>query len=146
MKVKLGLTVLVLSVLFWTPGGPVVPAAGARLAPLSSPLLQSARVTVPPEAPVVVPVQADVNDRGFSATPAVATTPDLTDDVLAAYTLAVATSPLSCHITTPMLAAVGQVESGNLAGHTLDAHHNVVPGILGPVIDGKDYRAVPDTD
>jgi hypothetical protein len=38
------------------------------------------------------------------------------------------------------------VESGNLAGHTLDSGHRVSPEILGPVLDGDRYRAVPDTD
>ena len=66
--------------------------------------------------------------------------------MLAAYTLAVAVSPTGCHITTPILAAIGQVESGNLAGKTLDENHRVVPAILGPVLDGKKYRAVADTD
>ena len=66
--------------------------------------------------------------------------------MLAAYTLAVAVSPPACHITTPVLAAIGQVESGNLAGRTLDAGHRVVPEILGPVLDGHGYRAVADTD
>ena len=37
----------------------------------------------------------------------------------------------------PVLAAIGQVESGNLAGHKLDAGHRVSPAILGPVLDGK---------
>ena len=72
--------------------------------------------------------------------------PGPADDVLAAYTLAVAVSPPECHITTPILAAIGQVESGNLAGHRLDAEHRVSPEIVGPVLDGKRYRAVADTD
>lgn len=146
MRAKLGLAVLLLSVLFWTPGGPVAQLAGSRLDPLRTPLMQPASVTVPPEAPVVVPSAAAPNSRGFAGSAAIAPTQDLTGDVLAAYTLAVAVSPPACHLTTPVLAAIGQVESGNLAGHTLDAGHRVDPEILGPVLDGSTYDAVEDTD
>ena len=115
--------------------------------PLQHALLQPASVTVSPEAPVVVtPTTSVNNNHGWTGSRAVTTAPDLTAEVLAAYTLAVAVSPPACHITTPLLAAIGQVESGNLAGHTLDAAHQVVPAILGPVLDGNGYRAVPDTD
>jgi hypothetical protein len=145
MKAKFGLAVLLLSVLFWTPGGPGAPVAGSRLQPLQSALLQPASVTVPPEAPVVVDSGASMDNRGWAGSVSASDSTDLTDDVLAAYTLAVAVSPTECHLTTPLLAAIGQVESGNLAGHTLDGHR-VKPGILGPVLDGKKYGAVADTD
>jgi hypothetical protein len=144
MRAKLGLAVLLASVLFWAPGGPAAQLAGQRLAPLEEPLLQPASVTVP-EAPVAVDTAAAANSRGWTGSLATDTSQDLTGDVLAAYTLAVAVSPLGCHLTTPMLAAIGQVESGNLAGRTLDGHR-VSPEILGPVLDGDPYRAVADTD
>ncbi|WP_051275832.1 lytic transglycosylase domain-containing protein [Marmoricola sp. URHB0036] len=146
MKAKFGLAVLLLSALFWAPGGPAAQLAGSRLEPLQTPLLQPASMTVAPEAPVVVPSAAALNSRGWAGSAAIAPTEDLTADVLAAYTLAVAVSPAQCHLTTPVLAAIGQVESGNLAGHTLDSAHRVSPEILGPVLDGTTYRAVQDTD
>jgi hypothetical protein len=146
MRARIGLAVLLFSVLFWTPDGPAAQLAGSRLESLQTPLQQPASVTVPPEAPVVVTSAAAPNTRGFVGSAAVAPTQDLTDDVLSAYTLAVAASPAQCHLTTPVLAAIGQVESGNLAGRSLDAGHRVVPEILGPVLDGKNYRAVEDTD
>jgi hypothetical protein len=146
MKAKFGLAVLLLSVLFWAPGGPGAQLAGSRLQPLPATPLQPASMTVPAEAPVVVPTAGAMNAGGWAGTAAIAPTEDLTGDVLAAYTLAVAVSPAQCHLTTPLLAAIGQVESGNLAGHTIDAAHRVSPEILGPVLDGKKYRAVPDTD
>ncbi len=60
--------------------------------------------------------------------------------------LAVALAPTECHLSLSLLAAIGQVESGNLAGQRIDAQHRVVPGVLGPVLDGSDYAAIPDTD
>jgi hypothetical protein len=45
-----------------------------------------------------------------------------------------------------LLAAIGQVESGNLANRRIDASNRVVPDILGPVLDGGDFAAVKDTD
>ena len=63
-----------------------------------------------------------------------------------AYTLAVALAPTECHLSLSLLAAIGQVESGNLAGQRIDAQHRVVPGVLGPVLDGSEYAAIPDTD
>src|SRR5437868_7053494 len=98
MKAKLGLAVLLLSVLFWAPGGPAAQLAGSRLEPLRTALLQPASVTVPPEAPVVVPSAAALNNHGWAGTSTIAPTPDLTGDLLAAYTLAVALSPTQCHL------------------------------------------------
>jgi hypothetical protein len=146
MKARFGLAVLLLSVLFWAPGGPAAQLAGTRLEPVQTPLLQPASMTVASQAPVVVPSAAALNSRGWTGSSAIAPTEDLTSDVLAAYTLAVAVSPTGCHLTTPVLAAIGQVESGNLAGHTIGSDHRVSPEILGPVLDGAKYRAVKDTD
>jgi hypothetical protein len=146
MKARFGLAALLLSALFWAPGGPAAQLAGTRLQPLQAPLLQPASMTVASDAPVVVPTAASLNDRGWTGSSAIAPTQDITGDVLAAYTLAVAVSPTECHLTTPVLAAIGQVESGNLAGHTIGSDHRVSPEILGPVLDGKNYRAVKDTD
>ena len=71
----------------------------------------------------------------------------LPSNVLAAYTLAIAVAPPGCHLTLPLLAAIGQVESGNLAGHAVDAKNRVTPAIIGPVLNGKgNVRAVADTD
>ena len=112
---------------------------------MQEPLLQPASVTVPDDAPVVVGTTAAANSRGWTGSQATDTTQDLTGDLLSAYTTAVALSPAGCRLTVPMLAAIGQVESGNLADHTLDGHV-VSPAILGPVLDGTTFRAVPDTD
>ena len=68
------------------------------------------------------------------------------DVLLAAYRQAVAGAPSACHLPVSLLAAIGQVESGSLAGRSLDATHRAVPAVLGPVLDGAGTAAIPDTD
>ena len=66
--------------------------------------------------------------------------------LLAAYRNAVADAPPSCHLPVSLLAAIGQVESGSMAGRSLDATHAAVPRVLGLVLDGVSTAAIPDTD
>jgi hypothetical protein len=67
--------------------------------------------------------------------------------VVRAYTSAVSLAPGACGLEVSLLAAIGQVESGNLAGQRLDADHRPDPPLLGPVLDGSNgLTAVPDTD
>ena len=116
---------------------------------LVAPPRQPASMTIPaPEAPVVVPGNASLNTRGWAAgSPAVLGPAGyVSDEVLAAYSTAVAASPADCHLSVSLLEAIGQVESGNLAGRELDEGHRVVPAILGPVLDGTEGPAVRDTD
>ena len=68
------------------------------------------------------------------------------DQLLAAYRKAVAGAPLACHLPVSLLAAIGQVESGSLAGRSIDTAHRVVPPVLGPLLDGVSFAAIPDTD
>ncbi len=63
-----------------------------------------------------------------------------------AYRSAVASAPTSCHLPVELLAAIGQVESGSLAGRRLDSHHRAVPAVLGPVLNGGAFAAIFDTD
>ncbi len=153
MRQKIRVAALALGALLLVPGASVGGLASApllRLPSLDTPPAQPASMTVPLTTdPVVVPLDASPNSRGFAtgaSTVSGATAPAVPADVLAAYTLAVATAPPSCEITVSVLAAIGQVESGNLAGRTLDAGHRAVPAILGPVLDGISYQAVADTD
>ena len=111
--------------------------------------LQQASVTVPgPEKALVVQAALSSNTRGW--TRGSGAVPDaeqgIRPELVDAYTLAVALAPTECHLSLSLLAAIGQVESGNLAGQRIDAQHRVVPGVLGPVLDGSDYAAIPDTD
>src|SRR3954447_25426144 len=105
----------------------------------------AADLPIPPEDPAQVgpDVVAGVWSGRFTSRPA---HPSLSSAVLAAYERAVASAPPECHLSVALLAAIGQVESGNLAGHHLDAQHRVVPAVLGPVLDGHRFKAVPDTD
>jgi len=100
---------------------------------------------IPPEVPVRIAPDAvaGVWSGRFAARPE---HPSLSNALLAAYDRAVAAAPPECHLSVALLAAIGQVESGNLAGHHLDAQNRVVPAILGPVLDGRRFRAVTDTD
>lgn len=63
-----------------------------------------------------------------------------------AYSAAAASAPASCHIPVTLLAAIGQVESGNLAGHSITADHRAYPGVYGPVLNGGQFAAIRDTD
>ena len=63
-----------------------------------------------------------------------------------AYRSAVASAPRSCHLPVQLLAAIGQVESGSLAGRGLDSRHRAVPAVFGPVLDGNGFAAIRDTD
>jgi hypothetical protein len=70
----------------------------------------------------------------------------LSSVLLSAYQSAVERVPESCHLSVPLLAAIGQVESGSLVGRTLDDQHRVTQPVLGPVLNGNGFAAVADTD
>ena len=106
-------------------------------------------MTVPgPEKALVVQAALSSNTRGWAR--GSGAVPDaeqgIRPELVDAYTLAVALAPTECHLSLSLLAAIGQVESGNLAGQRIDAQHRVVPGVLGPVLNGSEYAAIPDTD
>ncbi len=107
-----------------------VPAGAAAVAPAVVPDVVSATVG-PADAPM---------PRAGGAV-------DVKDVVLDAYQTAVSQAPASCGLDVSLLAAIGQVESGNLSDHRLDADHRPSPVVLGPVLDGTDgLPALPDTD
>ncbi|TCC31539.1 lytic transglycosylase domain-containing protein [Kribbella sindirgiensis] len=70
--------------------------------------------------------------------------------VLAAYQKAardLAMSMPGCHITWPLLAGIGKVESGHASGGKVDGSGNTRGKILGPVLDGSPgMAAIADTD
>ncbi|MFD7157390.1 lytic transglycosylase domain-containing protein [Kribbella sp. NPDC059898] len=70
--------------------------------------------------------------------------------VLAAYQKAARDLALSmpgCHITWPLLAGIGKVESDHAGGGKVDANGNTRGKILGPVLDGSPgMAAIADTD
>lgn len=138
---------------------PVLPEGPASLTPAPMGALAAAQAVpattgvptppIPLERPLVVPAALDTNTRGWSTVSGGSAMPaslDLSGDLLTAYSTAAALAPSGCRMPVSLLAAIGQVESGNLAGHRLDASHRVVPAILGPVLDGHGVSAVRDTD
>jgi hypothetical protein len=53
----------------------------------------------------------------------------------------------SCHLTWPVLAGIGKVESGNAAGRYIAPDGTVTPTIVGPRLDGSNGTArIADTD
>ncbi|MFH9352565.1 hypothetical protein [Kitasatospora sp. NPDC017646] len=84
-----------------------------------------------------------------AAGPFTATGAALPATVFAAYRQAEASlaqrSP-GCHLPWQLLAAIGQVESGQADGGQVDASGRTLTPILGPVLDGNGFAAIPDTD
>ena len=140
--------VLALSVVLVVCGGQAIRANHAPQrgdAPKAT--LQQASVTVPEKA-LVVQAALSSNTRGWTHGSGAAPAADqgIRPELVDAYSLAVALAPADCHISVSLLAAIGQVESGNLAGQRITAGHRVVPGVLGPVLDGSKYDEIADTD
>lgn len=89
-------------------------------------------------APVVVP-SGPAGEPGV-VTAAMGTAPGIGPVVLDAYGRAVARSVAlypSCHLSWWLLAAIGQVESGNAWGRTVAADGSTSPRILGVALDGR---------
>jgi membrane-bound lytic murein transglycosylase B len=78
--------------------------------------------------------------------------PDLSgipENVLAAYQEGesrMADRQPGCRLAWYHLAGIGKVESGHARGGRADDAGNTVPHILGPVLDGRGFAAIPDTD
>ncbi|MBB2938164.1 hypothetical protein FHX82_005240 [Amycolatopsis bartoniae] len=51
-----------------------------------------------------------------------------------------------CHIGWSLLAAIGRIESNHARGGRVDGRGTTVTPILGPILDGAGFAAVPDTD
>ncbi|SDN74165.1 lytic transglycosylase domain-containing protein [Actinacidiphila guanduensis] len=69
--------------------------------------------------------------------------------VLAAYQRAqdtIAQSDPGCHLPWELLAAIGQVESGQARGGAVDANGTTYQPILGPVLNGNGFADITDTD
>ncbi|MFE7558909.1 lytic transglycosylase domain-containing protein [Kitasatospora sp. NPDC057500] len=121
-----------------TTGIPGVPALPGTLgtAPVDGggtlPLLQ------PPLAPVGSPF-ADPLRSG----------PALPETVFAAYRkaeAALAVRSPGCHLPWQLLAAIGEVESGQAGRGAVDAAGTTYRPILGPVLNGAGFAAIADTD
>ncbi|GHH16995.1 lytic transglycosylase domain-containing protein [Streptomyces rubradiris] len=90
-----------------------------------------------PSAPVGTPVSRGDAEAGIPAT------------VLDAYKKAAAelrTSKPGCNMPWQLLAAIGNVESGQARGGQVDADGTTLHRILGPQLDGNGFALIPDTD
>ncbi|WP_381563830.1 lytic transglycosylase domain-containing protein [Streptomyces eurythermus] len=88
-------------------------------------------------APIGTPVSRGDADAGIPAT------------VLDAYQKAAAelrTSKPGCNMPWQLLAAIGNVESGQARGGQVDADGTTLHRILGPQLDGNGFALIPDTD
>ncbi|MEU6238431.1 lytic murein transglycosylase [Kitasatospora sp. NPDC047058] len=77
------------------------------------------------------------------------TGPALPETVFAAYRkaeTALAQRSPGCHLPWQLLAAIGEVESGQAGRGAVDAAGTTYRPILGPVLDGKGFAAIGDTD
>lgn len=102
------------------------------------------------------PDAVDVPDTGTTdgpKLPPVGVTGDVSGipgTVLAAYQKAVndlAVAMPGCHLTWPLLAGIGKVESSHASGGRVDAQGNTRGRILGPVLNGRPgMAAISDTD
>ncbi|MFD4757480.1 lytic transglycosylase domain-containing protein [Streptomyces sp. NPDC058439] len=69
--------------------------------------------------------------------------------ILAAYKKAeqsLASSDAACRLPWQLLAAIGKVESGHARGGRVDANGTTFSPILGPVLDGRGFALIKDTD
>ena len=143
--------VLALSVLLVVFGGQAVRGTDApQRADSPKAALQQASVTVPgPEEPLVVQAALSSNTRGWTHGSGAAPAADqgIRPELVDAYTLAVALAPTEL---PPLPVAAGSHRPGRVGqpGRSTDRPrgHRVVPGVLGPVLDGSPHAAIPDTD
>lgn len=97
----------------------------------------------PPRVPQPVGLDATV------ATIPVTFTGEIPATLLDAYRRASDTVGLAqpgCHLPMELLAAIGKVETNHARGGQVDADGTTSHPILGPVLDGNGFAAIPDTD
>lgn len=106
-------------------------------------------VDVPDTRPVPLRDGAEQYRSGRDA-PGLPTARGIPARVLAAYQNAVnvlGRENPGCRLTTPLLAAIGRVESGHARGGSVDARGTTAAPILGPRLDGSPgVAAIRDTD
>lgn len=121
------------------PPGPQIDGGSPYLTdlpPLNTPTDPGLPTPAPSGGPVVTPLPS-VGGAGLPAT------------VLDAYRRAeasVAASDPQCHLPWQLLAAIGQVESGQARGGAVDANGTTYKPILGPVLNGDGFANISDTD
>jgi len=86
-----------------------------------------------PKAVIKIPVAVKAPSKGTTKT-----TARTKDEILWAAYAKAAQRQRSCRIPVMLLAAIGEVESSSLRGRRLDAAHDVVPPVRGPVLSIRD--------
>ncbi|WP_243407340.1 lytic transglycosylase domain-containing protein, partial [Frankia canadensis] len=122
---------------------------------LDLPPLQPAVQPTPPETPAGTPTPAasPASPSPSTGSPTVvlrAADRRIPDRMLTAYHRAqarLAAERPACHLRWELLAGIGRVESGHAHGRAVTADGTLTSRILGPVLDGRDGRAlIRDTD
>ena len=132
------------------PGRALATASSKADAVASAPSVAPA---VPAAAPAVLPAvhvagaqHAGAVDQSYDLAGLPESSAPMLPALLDAYQVAVLAAPTLCHLDASLLAAIGQVESDNLAGMTVDADHVVQPHVVGRALDGRGAARVQDTD
>jgi hypothetical protein len=127
-------------------GGPPVPTHDEQITWSAAGNQVPTRPT-PPSPPAGL---ADVSTVD-NAQPVIPTvfTGDIPTTVLDAYRRARDATNLAqpgCHIPLELLAAIGKVETNHARSGRVDTHGTTLTPILGPVLNGNVFAAIPDTD
>ncbi|WP_380281840.1 lytic transglycosylase domain-containing protein [Kitasatospora purpeofusca] len=125
-------------------GGPAYGATASPFAPTGVPGTPPADGggTLPLAQPPLAPLTSPFADP-------LRTGPALPETVFAAYRKAEAALALrspGCHLPWQLLAAIGEVESGQAGRGAVDAAGTTFRPILGPVLNGAGFAAIADTD
>ncbi|WP_052434347.1 NlpC/P60 family protein [Streptacidiphilus melanogenes] len=81
-----------------------------------------------------------------STSPGLVAVPAIVADAYRRATAAIAATDPGCHLSWPVLAAIGQVESGQADGGQVTADGTTVHPIVGPALDGQAFAAVRAND
>lgn len=113
---------------------------------------------VTPQQPAVVAAEGRDSVPATPASPSPSPSPTATPtaststsargtyEVLAdAYTKAAKSVPASCNLRPSLIAGIGHVESGSIGGRTL-TKNVVTPNVVGVILAGNGFAAIPDTD
>ncbi len=147
MRREICLVALSGALLLTAPAPARSPSAGVANLAQSTAVQPPASVSVPSHFPPPIVVESGVaRGSGKMVARAASAGTSVSSVVLAAYRRAAEAVPDSCHLEVSLLAAIGQVESGNLAGRDIDTKHRATPAVLGPLLDGNPYSAIRDTD
>ena len=112
----------------------------------------SKAIKAPASVPIPGQIAPAVPDGAADATVAGASTSGIPSAALSAYQRGaqiIDAADTTCNVPWELIAAIGRVESnhGQFGGNTLNSDGVSVPGVYGPVLDGKNgTQAIMDTD